>query len=134
MLYAASTSLPGLLQSLFGYDALNAGLVMSPAGFFAVVAMPIVGFVLGLTGFPTHVLGINAMGQIVGYSGLSGFLYIPNASGGIYTRVDAPGSAATVAYGINDADQIVGAPSPPSTTPWLPMVHRHLASTIWARS
>jgi MFS transporter, DHA2 family, multidrug resistance protein len=47
VLYAASVSLPGLLQSLFGYDALNAGLVMSPAGFFAVVAMPVVGFVLG---------------------------------------------------------------------------------------
>jgi DHA2 family multidrug resistance protein len=47
VLYAASTSLPGLLQSLFGYDALNAGLVMSPAGFFAVAAMPVVGFVLG---------------------------------------------------------------------------------------
>ena len=31
-LYGASTSLPGLLQSLFGYDALSAGLVMSPAG------------------------------------------------------------------------------------------------------
>ena len=42
-LYAASTSLPGLLQSLFGYDALSAGLVMSPAGIFAVLAMPIVG-------------------------------------------------------------------------------------------
>jgi DHA2 family multidrug resistance protein len=47
VLYAASTSLPGLLQSLFGYDALNAGLVMSPAGFFAVVAMPFVGRALG---------------------------------------------------------------------------------------
>jgi MFS transporter, DHA2 family, multidrug resistance protein len=46
-LYAASTSLPGLLQSLFGYDALSAGLVMSPGGFFAVVAMPVVGLVLG---------------------------------------------------------------------------------------
>ena len=43
VLYAASTSLPGLLQSLFGYNALSAGLVMSPAGFFAVVAMPFVG-------------------------------------------------------------------------------------------
>ena len=32
VLYAASTSLPGLLQSLFGYDALSAGLVMSPGG------------------------------------------------------------------------------------------------------
>jgi DHA2 family multidrug resistance protein len=47
VLYAASTSLPGLLQSLFGYDALNAGLVMSPAGVFAVAAMPVVGFLLG---------------------------------------------------------------------------------------
>jgi DHA2 family multidrug resistance protein len=46
-LYAASTSLPGLLQSLFGYDALSAGLVMSPAGVFAVIAMPIVGRLLG---------------------------------------------------------------------------------------
>ena len=47
VLYAASTSLPGLLQSLFGYDALNAGLVMSPGGLFAVAAMLVVGFVLG---------------------------------------------------------------------------------------
>jgi DHA2 family multidrug resistance protein len=47
VLYAASTSLPALLQSLFGYDALSAGLVMSPAGFFAVITMPLVGRVLG---------------------------------------------------------------------------------------
>ena len=46
-LYGASTSLPGLLQSLFGYDALDAGVVMSPAGFFAIVAMPIVACMLG---------------------------------------------------------------------------------------
>ena len=47
VLYAASTSLPALLQSLFGYDALSAGLVMSPAGFAALVAMPFVGQALG---------------------------------------------------------------------------------------
>ena len=47
VLYAASTSLPALLQSLFGYDALNAGLVMSPAGFGALIAMPFVGRALG---------------------------------------------------------------------------------------
>jgi DHA2 family multidrug resistance protein len=47
VLYAASTSLPALLQSLFGYDALSAGLVMSPAGFGAVLAMPFVGRALG---------------------------------------------------------------------------------------
>jgi DHA2 family multidrug resistance protein len=47
VLYANSTSLPGLLQSLFGYDALNAGLVLSPSGFFALAAMPVVGLLLG---------------------------------------------------------------------------------------
>ena len=46
-LYGASTSLPGLLQSLFGYDALSAGLVMSPGGIFALLAMPVVGIALG---------------------------------------------------------------------------------------
>jgi DHA2 family multidrug resistance protein len=47
VLYGASTSLPGLLQSLFGYDALHAGIVMSPAGLFAVLVMPVVALVLG---------------------------------------------------------------------------------------
>jgi DHA2 family multidrug resistance protein len=47
VLYGASTSLPALLQALFGYNALNAGLVMSPSGFFALLAMPVVGFMLG---------------------------------------------------------------------------------------
>jgi len=47
VLYGASTALPGLLQSLFGYDALNAGLVMSPAGLFALLAMPAIGLLLG---------------------------------------------------------------------------------------
>ena len=47
VLYGASTSLPGLLQSLFGYDALSAGLVMSPAGLFSVLSMPVIGVLLG---------------------------------------------------------------------------------------
>jgi MFS transporter, DHA2 family, multidrug resistance protein len=47
VLYGDSTSLSSLLQSLFGYNALDAGLVMSPAGLAAVIAMPIIGFMLG---------------------------------------------------------------------------------------
>ena len=47
VLYGASTSLPGLLQSLFGYNALQAGLVLSPAGFFAILTLPVVAFALG---------------------------------------------------------------------------------------
>jgi DHA2 family multidrug resistance protein len=47
-LFAATKSLLGLLQTLFGYDALRTGLVMSPSGIFAVIAMPIVGRLIGL--------------------------------------------------------------------------------------
>jgi len=47
VLYAASTSLPGLLQSLFGYDAYVSGLVLSPAGVFSVLMLLVVGTLLG---------------------------------------------------------------------------------------
>jgi DHA2 family multidrug resistance protein len=47
VLYGNSTLLPGLLQSLFGYNAQQSGLVLSPAGFFAVLTLPVVGFLLG---------------------------------------------------------------------------------------
>lgn len=47
ILYGYSTTLPSLLESLFGYDALNAGLVMSPSGLFAVSTLPVVAFVIG---------------------------------------------------------------------------------------
>jgi DHA2 family multidrug resistance protein len=47
VLYAYSTSLPGLLQSLFGYDAYVSGLVQSPSGGSAVVMLLVVGICLG---------------------------------------------------------------------------------------
>jgi DHA2 family multidrug resistance protein len=47
VLYAASTSLPGLLQTLLGYDAYSSGLVMSPSGIGSVCVMVVVGFLLG---------------------------------------------------------------------------------------
>ncbi len=47
VLYAASTSLPGLLQSLFGYDAYVSGLVQSPAGVGAILALLVVGRFIG---------------------------------------------------------------------------------------
>ncbi len=46
LLYANTTSLPGLLQSLFGYDATTSGLVLSPAGVFAVMVLLVVGTLL----------------------------------------------------------------------------------------
>lgn len=47
VLYGASTTLPSMLQTLFGYDATHAGLVLSPAGFFSVTMLVIVGALIG---------------------------------------------------------------------------------------
>jgi len=47
ILYGVSTTLPGMLQILMGYDATTAGLVFSPAGFFAIASMLVVGWFLG---------------------------------------------------------------------------------------
>lgn len=47
VLYGTLMLLPSMLQSLMGYDALNAGLVMSPSGFAAMAMLPVVGWLLG---------------------------------------------------------------------------------------
>ncbi len=47
VLYAATVALPALLQTLFGYDAFHSGLVLSPAGFFSIAMMIVVGTLLG---------------------------------------------------------------------------------------
>ncbi len=52
VLYAASTSLPGLLQSLFGYDAYSSGLVMSPSGFGSMAMLVVGGMLLGAGSTP----------------------------------------------------------------------------------
>ena len=47
VVYGASIVLPMMLQELFGYDALRAGLVMSPSGASSLAAMVVAGFLLG---------------------------------------------------------------------------------------
>jgi DHA2 family multidrug resistance protein len=47
VLYAASISLPQMLQTLFGYDAEQSGLVLSPAGITSMGALIIAGVLLG---------------------------------------------------------------------------------------
>jgi MFS transporter, DHA2 family, multidrug resistance protein len=47
VLFGSTTTLPGMLQTLFGYDAVHAGLVLSPAGFFSLMMLPIVVGLLG---------------------------------------------------------------------------------------
>ncbi len=47
VLYGSNVLLPQMLQELFGYDATRAGLILSPAAFFTMATMPVVGFLLG---------------------------------------------------------------------------------------
>ena len=46
VLYANTTTLPALLQSLYGYDATTSGMVLSPAGLFAVMMLLVVGVLM----------------------------------------------------------------------------------------
>lgn len=55
VLYAGTTTLPAMLQTLYGYDATTSGLVLSPAGLFAIVTMLFVGFLLQ-RGLDTRIL------------------------------------------------------------------------------
>ena len=65
-LYGSTTSLPGLLQSLLGYDATSSGLVMSPAGLFSLVALPIVGLLLGRGTDARWLIAMGLVGIAIG--------------------------------------------------------------------
>lgn len=75
------------------------GLLALIAAFPAAKAAPI--------SYQTVPKGINNLGQIVGFSsdiaGTHGFLY----SNGVFTAIDIPGTENTIAYGINDAGDIL---------------------------
>jgi MFS transporter, DHA2 family, multidrug resistance protein len=47
VVYGSSIALPGMLQTLFGYDALRSGLAMSPSGVTSMAAMVLVGVLMG---------------------------------------------------------------------------------------
>jgi MFS transporter, DHA2 family, multidrug resistance protein len=66
VLYANTTSLPGLLQSLFGYDATTSGLVLSPAGFFAIMVLVVVGTLLTRGVDARYFMGLGLLTLAVG--------------------------------------------------------------------
>lgn len=59
MLYATTVMLPQLLQSLMGYSATNAGLVLSPAGLVTMLEVPIVGFLLTKRADPRWMIALG---------------------------------------------------------------------------
>lgn len=47
VLYGSNVLLPQMLQALYGYNAYTAGLILSPSGIVTMIAMPVVGWLLG---------------------------------------------------------------------------------------
>jgi DHA2 family multidrug resistance protein len=66
ILYANTTSLPALLQSLFGYNAFLSGLVLSPAGLFAIITLLIVGKLLGMGTDARYLMGMGLLLLAIG--------------------------------------------------------------------
>jgi DHA2 family multidrug resistance protein len=65
-LYANTVSLPALLQSLFGYDATTSGMVLSPAGVFAIITLVIVGRLLGRGVDTRYLIGVGLFVLAIG--------------------------------------------------------------------
>lgn len=72
-LYANTTALPGLLQSLYGYDATTSGLVLSPAGVGAVIMLLIVGTLLGRGTDARYLMAAGLMTMAAGMFWMSRF-------------------------------------------------------------
>ena len=60
VLFGTTTLIPQMLQDVFGYDATNAGLALTTGGFATLIAMPIVGQLVGRV--DTRALLIPALG------------------------------------------------------------------------
>jgi DHA2 family multidrug resistance protein len=61
ILYGSSTQLPALLETLFGYDAFHAGLVLSPSGFFAIIGIIFAGRLIGFGVDARWLIGLGLM-------------------------------------------------------------------------
>ena len=71
VLYANTVTLPELLQSLFGYDATTSGLVLSPAGLFAVAMLVVSGALLSRGTDARYLIGTGVVVLAVGNFWLS---------------------------------------------------------------
>ena len=90
VLYGASTSLPGLLQSLFGYDAYVSGLVQSPSGVFSIMTLLVVGQ-LGRGTDARWLIGPGLLIMAAGCYWMATNLYISPWEGGLAARGDDHG-------------------------------------------
>ncbi len=87
VLYATSTATPAMLQSLFGYNAYRAGLVLSPAGFFSVTMLIIVSRILGRGADARWLIGAGLLTMGLGNYFMSQFTLDIGPWSIIWTRI-----------------------------------------------
>jgi DHA2 family multidrug resistance protein len=66
VLYGSVTILPTLLESLISYNALNAGLVVSPSGIFAILTMVVAGFAMSRQVDTRLLIGVGLATMAIG--------------------------------------------------------------------
>ncbi len=86
-LYANTTALPALLQSLYGYDATTSGFVLSPAGIGAIIMLAIVGRLLGRGMDARYLMAAGLLTMAAGIFWMSRFTLDIAPSNVIWARV-----------------------------------------------
>ncbi len=108
VLYASTTLLPLLVQTLFGYTATDAGWVLTPGGLVIVVMMPITGVLVGK--FQARwLLGIGFVGQALALLHMSRFDLTTDYKSFVIARIMQSASLAFLFIPINVA-AYVGVP------------------------
>ena len=87
LLYANTTTLPGLLQSLFGYDATTSGLVLSPSGIFSVLVMLCFGILLARGADARYLMAAGLITLALGNYWMSGMNLSISAQQVVWPRV-----------------------------------------------
>jgi DHA2 family multidrug resistance protein len=108
VLYASTTLLPLMVQTLFGYSATNAGWVLTPGGIVIMVMMPITGILVGK--FQARwLLGIGFVGQALALLHMSHFDLGTDYRTFVFARIMQSASLAFLFIPINVA-AYVGVP------------------------
>ncbi len=108
VLYASTTLLPLLVQTLFGYTATDAGWVLTPGGLVIVVMMPITGVLVGKIQ-ARWLLGIGFVGQALALLHMSRFDLTTDYKSFVIARIMQSASLAFLFIPINVA-AYVGVP------------------------
>ena len=102
VLFSSTVLLPLMLQTLFGYTALQAGLVLSPGAVAIMAAMPVVGFLLGKVE-PRWLIVFSLVVSSLGIYLMSGFTTQTDMRTFVFYRIVQAGAIGFLFVPVNTA-------------------------------